>query len=314
MLIDGHAIVFRAYYAFPASLTTPEGEQANAVYGFVSILLKTLEELRPSHVAVAFDMDKPTFRHLDFVDYKAQRPETDKELKDQLGRVRESVKKLNMPIFEVEGFEADDVIGTLAKQAKDKEIEAIIVTGDQDAMQLVNGNVKVYVPARGKQPAKIFGEKEVVEKYGFKPVQMIDYKGLSGDSSDNIPGIKGVGPKTALSLIEQFESVEGIYEAIKNKSIDGVSQGVLEKLMNGHEEAMKSKKLATIVLGVPIELDLKACELHDYNKKKAAKYFEDLGFNSIVKRLPSDDWEELAEEVFVKNPEPEKKGEQVSLF
>jgi len=313
VLIDGHAVVFRAYYAFPPTLTTPEGEQINAVYGFLSILLSVIKELQPSHIAVAFDMDKPTFRHLDYVNYKAQRPEVDQELKDQLGRVRETVKVLNMPIFEVEGFEADDVIGTLGKQAEKEKIEAVIVTGDQDAMQLINGNVKVYVPARGKQAAKIYGEKEMVERYGFKPKQMIDFKALCGDVSDNIPGIKGIGPKTAVGLINQFGSVEGIYEAIRDRKATGISKAVLNKLTDGYEEAMRSKKLATIVLDVPISLELEKCELQDYDKKKAIKYFEKLGFHTIIKRLPSDDWEE-APRARGKTDEAKRNSKQMGLF
>jgi len=337
VLIDGHAVVYRAYYAFPTTLTTKGGELVNAVYGFASILLSVIRELKPTHIAVAFDLDKPTFRHQEFTEYKAQRQKTEEELKNQIGRVKEVVKTLNIPIFEVEGFEADDVIGTLAKQAHSKKIQVVIVTGDQDAMQLVNGNVRVFVPGRGKVPAKLYGRKEVKEKYGFNPKQMIDFKALCGDPSDNIPGIKGVGPKTALGLLTKFETIEGVYEAIaggirplksvkefnsfegiRPQEIDssqlGVSKSILEKLVYGYEDAKKSKMLATIVLDVPITLELKKCELHDYDKEKAIKHFQDLGFNSIVKRLPSDTWEEEVEEMFVESKEPEKKGEQVSLF
>ena len=333
VLIDGHAVVYRAYYAFPTTLTTKEGELVNAVYGFTSILLSVIRELKPTHIAVAFDLDKPTFRHQDFADYKAHRPETEEELKNQIGRVKEVVKTLNIPIFEVEGFEADDVIGTLAKQAHSKKIQVVIVTGDQDAMQLVNGNVRVFVPGRGKIPAKLYGRKEVKEKYGFNPKQMIDFKALCGDPSDNIPGIRGVGPKTAKGLIEKYEGVEGIYgdihplkgkESQKSKGYSplaamnknrwkDLSPSLQKKLVDGNEIVMKSKMLATIVLDVPITLDLQKCELHDYDKKKAIKHFQDLGFNSIVKRLPSDTWEEEVEEMFVEKKE-QKKGEQVSLF
>ena len=311
MLIDGHAVVYRAYYAFPTTLTTKEGELVNAVYGFASILLSVIRELKPTHMAVAFDLDKPTFRHQEFTEYKAQRPKTEEELKNQIGRVKEVVKTLNIPIFEVEGFEADDVIGTLAKQANSKKIQVVIVTGDQDAMQLVNGNVRVFVPGRGKYPAKMYGRKEVREKYGFNPKQMIDFKALCGDPSDNIPGIKGVGPKTAKGLIEKYGDVEGIYKAVKDKKIEGLGTAMLEKVVLGYEDAKKSKMLATIVLDVPITLDLQKCELHDYDKDKAIKHFQGLGFNSIVKRLPSDTWEEEVEEMFVEEKEEDK---QMDLF
>jgi DNA polymerase I len=317
VLIDGHAVVFRAFYAFPTSLVARDGELANAVFGFSSILLSVIKELRPTHIAVAFDLDKPTFRHKEFVEYKAQRPKTDEDLKNQLGRVKEVVKILNIPIFEMEGFEADDVIGTLCKQVVDKKTQAVVVTGDQDAMQLVNGNVKVFVPGRGQKPAMMYGEKEVKERYGFKPIQMIDYKALSGDSSDNIPGIRGIGPKTALDLITRFGSVEALYSQGKDgKGWDGLSIGLQKKLIDGKEDAIKSKMLATIVLDVPIKLKLKKCEVHDYDKNKAVEFFMDLGFKSIANRLPGDAFEEDVEEMFVeqKKAKEAEKGEQVSLF
>jgi DNA polymerase-1 len=309
ILIDGHAVVFRAYYAFPPTLTTRGGEQVNAVYGFASILLNVIRDLKPSHVAVAFDLDKPTFRHLDFVDYKAQRPEVDVELKDQLGRVREVVTALNIPIFEVEGFEADDVIGTLSTQATKKKVETIIVTGDQDAMQLVNKSVRVYVPARKSKPAKIYGVEEVKERYQLTPKQIIDLKALSGDTSDNIPGIKGIGPKTATKLLHDHQTVEGIYE-----QIEATSGAVKDKLVNGYEDAQKSKKLATIVVDVPITLRLKSCELKDYERQKTIDLFETLGFSSLLKRLPSDNWEEVAEETFTNGSEEKPPENQMELF
>lgn len=297
-MIDGHAIVFRAYYAFPPSLTTPEGEQINAVYGFASILLTVLRELKPTHAAVAFDLDKPTFRHIDYADYKAQRPEVDQELKDQLNRVREVVRILNIPIFEVEGFEADDVIGTLGTQAvrsKQGGVGVIIVTGDQDAMQLVNGQVKVYVPQRGKKPAKIYGEKEVIERYGLHPDQIVDYKALVGDVSDNIPGVKGVGPKTAVQLLKEFGTVERLYrnDKLALESLASLSKSVVEKLADGYENAIRSKKLAEIVLDVPISLNWKDCKLDDYDKKKAVELFESLGFRTLIAKLPNDNGEEV---------------------
>jgi len=295
VLVDGHAVVFRAYYAFPPTLTTPKGEQINAVYGFASILLNVLRDLKPTHVAVAFDLDKPTFRHLEYVDYKAQRPEVDVELTDQLERVRQVVTALNIPIFQVEGFEADDVIGTLGKQAQVKKIDTVIVTGDQDAMQLVNGHIKVYVPARGLKPAKFYGEPEVKERYGLSPKQIIDLKALSGDVSDNIPGIHGVGPKTATKLLQEYKDVDGIY-----KHIDKITGSLKQKLVDGYEEAERGKKLATIVLDVPITLDPTACELKNYNKRKVMDLFVELGFKSLYKRLPDDSFEEDAEAVFAK--------------
>lgn len=283
VLVDGHALVFRAYYAFPASLTDKQGKQVNAIYGFTSMLLTIIKEQHPEYLAVAFDMDKPTFRHLEFVGYKAQRPETDVELTDQLDRVREMVRALNIPIFQVEGFEGDDVIGTLARQACElkSDLETVIVTGDKDALQLICDRVKVYVPARGKVPGKIYDEQAVEERFGFKPKQMIDWKALAGDASDNIKGVVGIGQKTAANLVKKYGQVEGIY-----KEIDRIGGAVQKKLIDGYEDAARSKKLVTIVTDVPITLNLTACKVSDYDNKKAAQLLTDLGFNSLIKKLP----------------------------
>lgn len=296
-MIDGHALVFRAYYAFPASLTDKNGKQNNAVYGFSSMLLSVLKELQPEYMAVAFDLDKPTFRHIEYVGYKAQRPEVDVELTDQLEGVKAVVKKLNLPIFAVEGFEADDVIGTLAKQAqseklKAKNLETVIVTGDQDAMQLVNESVKVYVPGRGKKPAMIYGEDEVRERYGLEPKQIVDYKAISGDVSDNIPGVKGVGPKTTIGLLQKYLTMERIYASLDEAMKKGeISKAVGEKLAHDYEEAVRGKHLATIVTDVPISLDLAACKVSDYNQKQVIQLFEELGFKSLIKKLPKEEHE-----------------------
>ena len=298
VLIDGHAALFRAFYAIPV-LTTPTGELVNAVYGFALTLLNSISELEPTHILVAFDASAPTFRHTDFAAYKAQRKETPAELKDQLGRVKGVVEALNMPIFEVSGFEADDVIGTLAVQAaKLKGVEAVIVTGDHDALQLVRDEkVLVFMPGRSKKPSVMFDEEEVKKKMGVTPVRVVDLKGLAGDSSDNIPGIKGVGPKTALDLIRKFGSVEGIYKAIADKSAEGqISNTVLKKLAEGQEIALKSKMLATIVTEVPIKLDLDACRVSGYDKAKALALFEELGFKSLMGRLPQDEFEQGVQE------------------
>ncbi|OGD58478.1 hypothetical protein A3I57_03435 [Candidatus Beckwithbacteria bacterium RIFCSPLOWO2_02_FULL_47_23] len=285
VLIDGHAMVFRAYYAFPTSLTTPKGELINAVYGFASILLTIIKDLHPEYLAVTFDLDKPTFRHQEFVGYKAQRPEVDIQLTDQLGRVREVVRSMNLPIFEVEGFEADDVIGTLARQAETKDkLETVIVTGDKDALQLVEDEkVLVYVPARGKIPAKIYDEAAVEEKMGVEPEQVTDLKALMGDSSDNIKGVAGIGPKTAAEMIKKFGAIEEIY-----KNLDQLSPAIAKKMTDGYEEAVRSKHLVTIVCDVPITLNLEACKISDYDQKGAIALFEELGFKSLIKKLPTE--------------------------
>lgn len=305
VLIDGHAILHRAYHAYPP-LTTSKGELINAVYGFTSILLTVLSQLKPKYVAVTFDRKEPTFRHKEYKGYKAHRPEVDEALINQIGRVHEVVEALNIPIFEIKGFEADDIIGTLARQASLKEV--IIVTGDQDALQLVDNKVKVFMPGRGKRPSKMFDRKAVLEKYGFEPRYLVDFKALAGDASDAIPGVKGIGPKTAQGLIGAFGSTEEIF-----KSIDKIDKKkVLDKLVKGKKEAFLSKKLAKIVTNVPIKLNLKKCLLTDYDQEKAIKLFEKLEFRSLIKKLPGEQGEDL-----VKEEEKEKKKEkkeQMELF
>lgn len=298
VLIDGHALVYRAFHAFPLSLTTSEGELVNAVYGFSRILLKVIKDLHPKYIAVAFDMAKPTFRHTAFAGYKAQRKETPTELISQLGRVREIVESLNIPVFGVEGYEADDVIGTIANQACEKE-KVIIVTGDKDAFQLVRDNcVTVYMPPRNNDDAKEYSENDVEEKMGIPPNLIIDYKALSGDPSDNIPGVQGVGPKTAVALLKAFGSLDGIYVALSNptqlteEQRKLLKEKLVQKLVDGHESAMMSQKLATIDINVPLKFVLDDCAVSGYDKAKAAALFTKLGFKSLVNQLPADEFEQ----------------------
>lgn len=304
VLIDGHSVLYRAFHAYPM-LTTSKGELVNAVYGFTSILLNVISELEPTHLAVTFDRDKPTFRHTEFVGYKAQREEMPTELADQQGRVEEVVATLNVPMFAVEGFEADDVIGTVVAQAKKKKDvdEVVVVTGDMDALQLVESDgkvkIRVYVPGRGKRPATMYDESEVEKKYdGLEPEQVIDLKGLAGDASDNIPGVKGIGAKTASKLLKEFRTVEGVYKNI-DKVRERHSERIADLLVNAHEDATLSKKLATIVRDAPIELDLKKCVIHDYDKGKAMKLFYELEFKSLIKKLPNDDFEQMVQETLL---------------
>jgi DNA polymerase I len=279
VLIDGHAILHRAYHAFPLTLKTHRGELVNAVYGFSRIFLTVLEDLKPQYLAVAFDLPQPTFRHQEYVGYQVQRPEMDRELSGQIERVYQIVKALNIPIFTAPGFEADDVVGTLAKQAQN--LEVIIVTGDRDIMQLVNKKVKVYSSRKGFTEPEIFDEKKVKEFLGVIPKQIIDYKALIGDSSDNYPGVSGIGPKTAVKLLSQFKSLKKIY-----KNLAKIEPVLREKLKQGKEAAMLSQRLATIVTKVPLKLKLKACLVHDYDQEKAIRLFEELDFRSLIRKLP----------------------------
>jgi DNA polymerase-1 len=282
VLIDGNALVHRAFHALP-KLTTKKGELVNAVYGFTSILLKVLNDLRPDYVAATFDLAGPTFRHEEFKDYKATRAKAPQELYDQLSRVKQVLGALNIPIYEKEGFEADDVIGTLAHQASEEkeDVETIIVTGDLDTLQLVNEKVKVYTLKKGINDTILYDGKAVFDRFGLSPEQMPDFKGLKGDPSDNIPGVPGIGDKTAAELLKEYKTIENLYE-----NVGLLPQKTGGKLEDYREQAMFSKYLATIKTDVPIQLELSKCVLHDYNPETVKQLFEELEFFSLLKRLP----------------------------
>jgi len=280
VLIDGNAILHRAFHALPP-LTTSSGELVNAVFGFTSMLLRVFEELKPEYVAVCFDRKAPTFRKLKYKEYQAQRPAMDTDLSGQIERVKQVVTTMNIPIFELDGFEADDIIGTLSKQAT--ETETIIVTGDKDIMQLVDEKTKVFAPVKGLSDARIFDEVGVFEKLGVMPSQIVDYKGLVGDPSDNYPGVAGIGPKTATDLLSKYKTLKGVYE-----NLEEISKSTAEKLKKDQENANLSYFLATIVRDAPVQLELSKCKLTDYDFEKVAELLDSLEFRSLIPRLPKD--------------------------
>ena len=283
MLVDGNALLHRAYHATPP-FTTSKGELINAVYGFSSMILKVIDDLKPDYLAVAWDEKGPTFRHQAYTQYKATRGPMEDGLSNQYKRVHEVVIAFNIPEFSLAGYEADDLIGTLAIQAeKEKDLEIVIVTGDQDIMQLINANVKVFMPKKTLADVGMYGQEEFVAKYGFFPKQLIDYKALAGDASDNIPGVNGIGDISATKLIHQFNSIEEIYKPDNLKTLPERMQKLLAE---GAEDAVMSKKLATLDLKAPIKLNLAACVAHDYDQDKLLKLFEELEFKSLINRLP----------------------------
>jgi len=284
VLFDGNALVHRAFHALPPLTVSKTGEMVSAVYGFALMLLKAINELKPSHCVVAFDMKAPTFRHQLFDQYKAHRPATPDELVNQLGRVREVVTAFRIPIFELEGYEADDVLGALSRQASEQGIESVIVTGDADTMQLVSPKVKVLYPKPGRSFSNtiLYDESAVSDKYGVSPEHITDLKGLVGDPSDNIPGVSGVGKKTAVKLIQQFGTVEEIYA-----HLDEVTPPKLQALLRQHEAvARQSKELATIVTEIPLSLHLDACHISHYDRQRVAELFRELEFSTLLPRLP----------------------------
>jgi DNA polymerase I len=285
LLVDGSALVHRAFHALPPLTVPKTGETVGAVYGFASMLIKAINDLKPTHYAVAFDRKAPTFRHQAYDLYKAQRPPMPDELAGQLGRVREVVHSFQIPIFEMDGYEADDLLGALSFQAAQKNLETIILTGDADMMQLVSPTVKVYYPRPGGSfsDAMLYDEDAVKQRYGVTPAQIVDLKALKGDPSDNIPGVPGVGDKTALKLVQQFDSVEKMLE-----NTDLIEPPKLrDKIKENVAIVKQSKFLATIVKDAPITLDFdQCCQLSRYDRSRVAELFRELGFNSLVSKLP----------------------------
>jgi len=296
VIIDGNAIIHRAYHAIPP-LTAKNGKMVNAVYGFTSMLLKVWKDLKPEYLAVCFDVAGGTFRHEKFEKYKATRVKADQELYDQIPLVHEVVETFNLPIFEMKGHEADDVIGAIVNDKKIKKeiakgnLEAIIVTGDMDTAQLIVPGVKVLALRKGLSDTVMYTEKEIKERYGFGPEKIIDYKALRGDASDNIPGIPGIGEKTATELLQKIGGIEEIYKQVKNnlKNLEKeIKPGIIKKIIEGEESAKMSYELATIekeISGFEFELE-KCLALENYDRKKITELFQELEFTSLLKRLP----------------------------
>lgn len=302
VLIDGNALIHRAFHAVPP-LTTQKGELVNAAFGFTSVLLKAIKDLSPTHILVAFDLKAPTFRHKLYKEYKATRKKAPDELYQQIPLVHQIVETFNIPAFELKGYEADDIIGTLSKKVN---IDNVIVTGDMDALQLVDNDTRVYTLRKGVQDTVIYDETGVKDRYELTPEQLIDYKGLRGDASDNIPGVPGIGEKSATTLLKEFGDLDNLYKKLEAKNweleIEGLrgGKGVAKKLKENKEQAFLSKKLGTIVTNVPLEFDLAKCELKDFDRSKMVKLFQELGFKSLLARLPES--------------QPSEQKEQIGLF
>lgn len=280
VLLDGNALIHRSYHALPP-MTTKGGESVNAVYGFALTLFGVLEKFKPDYIAASFDLPGGTFRDELYSEYKAQREAAPDDLYDQIPRVKAFVQAFNIPIYEQAGFEADDCVGTLARQGEEQGVDVVIVTGDTDTLQLVTEHIKVFTLRKGLKDMVLLGPKEVEEKYGFSAKHLIDYKGLRGDSSDNIPGVKGVGEKTATDLIQTFGSLEDIY-----KNLEQVKPKVREKLEADKKMAVLSKRLGTIDTSVPLKLDLAATATHDFDRSAIEQFLRELEFFSLLKRIP----------------------------
>ncbi|MEI8061469.1 MAG: 5'-3' exonuclease H3TH domain-containing protein [Candidatus Berkelbacteria bacterium] len=349
VLIDGNAIIHRAYHALPKTMSNRRGEQTNAVYGFTTTIIKVLEDLKPKYLACSFDLAGPTFRHEAFTDYKATRVKADQDLYDQIPRVKEIVQTMNIPIYEKDGFEADDCLGTIVdeitnskKQISNKSqitnsnIQIYIVSGDKDIYQLINENVFVYSLRKGLSQMQVVDHETIQREYNLDPLDFIDLKALAGDSSDNIPGVPGIGAKTATKLLQDFDTLEKLYQKIESFPViaseakqsqkqiatagslamtNQIKPRILDLLIKYKDQAFLSQHLATIHRDVPINFDLEKCRWGEYDKDKLKSLFEELGFQSLLRRFDNQNNEvRVVDNEQVTITEVQKKDEQLKLL
>ena len=279
VIIDGNSIINRAFYALP-EMSNKEGLKTNAIYGFTNMLLKIIDTYNPTHISVAFDRKAPTFRHIEFKEYKAGRKKMPDELREQFEPLKDLLDKFKIHRLEIDGYEADDIIGTISKIAEDDGFKVYIVTGDKDAIQLASNKTTTLITKKGIGEVEEYDYNSVIEKYEMTPTQFIDLKGLMGDKSDNIPGVPGIGEKTGIKLIKEFSSIEGIFD-----NIDSIKGSTKKKLEENKELAIMSKKLATIIRDVPIEFNLEELEYGKYNAEDILDVFKYLGFTSLIPRI-----------------------------
>ena len=288
VLIDGNSIMNRAFYGIMGSkaLTTKDGKFTNAIYGFLAILFKLLEDENPEYLGVSFDLSKPTARHKLYEGYKANRHGMPNELEEQMPIIKDVLRAMNIDIIEKEGYEGDDIIGTLSRYGEQKGLEVIILSGDRDTFQLATDNVKIHIPRTkaGKTETEIFDRNKVKEVYGIEPKQLIEVKGLQGDTSDNIPGVPGIGEKTALTLIKKFETIDNLYKKLEEGESD-LKGKQKEKLEQNKELALLSRTLGEINTKVPIEDTLEELKVEEWNKQKVLEIFKELNFKRYIERF-----------------------------
>lgn len=288
LIIDGNSIMNRAFYGIMNSraLMSPDGTYTNAIYGFLAILFKELEDLNPDYIAVAFDLKAPTHRHKMYEAYKGTRHAMPEELAQQMPIIKEILKDMNITIIEKEGFEADDVLGTVSKQAEKAGHLVTILSGDRDTFQLASNNITIRIPRTkmGKTETDDYDEKKIQEEYGVQPVQLIQVKGLMGDTSDNIPGIPGVGEKTALKLIKEYKTIDNLYEKLEAGDAD-IKGTLKDKLLNNKDSALMSRELGTILRDAPLGVNVEDLKLKEWNKEAVTNKFKELQFNRFIERF-----------------------------
>jgi len=285
IIIDGNALIHRSFHALPPTIRTKSGQLVNAVYGFTSFLLKALNEFHPEYVILTLDKKEPTFRHEEYAAYKATRVKAPDELYEQIPLVKKVAEAFNIPIFELSGFEADDLIGTICAQtAKEKNLEKIIITGDLDTLQLVDAKTKVYTMSRGLSDSVLYGAAEVRARYQLNPDQIIDYKALRGDPSDNIPGVRGIGEKMASELLVEFQTLDGVYAAVKKNS-PKIKPRLLELLKQSRDNAYLSQRLATINQQAPIKISLAKVKFSSFQLENVLPLFSEFEFKSLLNKV-----------------------------
>ena len=280
LILDGNSIINRAFYAIKA-LANKQGMFTNGIYGFLNILFKHTDELKPDYLAVAFDLKAPTFRHKKYSQYKAQRKKMPDELRMQMPVLTEILKAMNVTIYEQEGYEADDIIGTVSKHCEDNGVECYILTGDKDDLQLAGEYTKILltITAMGSTQTTVYDKNTVFEKLGVTPYEFIDVKGLMGDTSDNVPGVKGIGEKSAYAYIQKFKSIEALYENLDDEIIKPAAR---KKLEEGRDMAFLSKELCTIDRNVPMDFDLEATAVKKYDSETLMTLFQNLELKSFI--------------------------------
>ena len=289
IIIDSHALLYRSFHALPP-LTTKKGEQTGAVYGFLLTLFKAIKDLRPDYIVACFDVAAPTFRHKEYKEYKAKRPKMPEELSQQIPKTKEVLKSFDIPIFEKEGFEADDLIATISKKAPKEQIYPPLITyilsGDLDTLQLVDKNTKVYTLGRGIKETVVYDKEKVISRFGVLPKQMIDFKALTGDPSDNIPGVSGIGEKTASELLKKFGSLENLYQEIERGNT-ALKPRIKEILLKSKEQVFFARTLVKTKRDVPIDFNIKNCQFSKFDKKKVEKVLKNFEFYTLLNRLSS---------------------------
>ena len=288
LLIDGNSIMNRAFYGIMGSkmLTTKDGKYTNAVYGFLAIMFKIVEEIKPEYMAVSFDLKGPTARHKMYEGYKANRHGMPEELAEQMPLIKQILEAMNIDIVQKEGYEGDDILGTLAKYGEKQGLDVTILSGDRDTFQLTTDKVTVRIPRTkaGKTETEDYTREKVLEEYGLEPKDLIEVKGLQGDTSDNIPGVPGIGPKTAINLIKKYKTIENLYKQIE-EGTDDLKGKQKENIIANKEKAILSKKLGTIDVNVPLDDTLENLKVEEWDKQKVLEIFQELKFNRYIERF-----------------------------